>query len=245
MLEIYTDTVCLATAKYTTPAIPDEVIYLDNAAMAYSDNIKRLRKSANFTQSKLAEMLNVEQPTIQRWESGKREPSISDLELIAKTFGVTLSDLFANVPIRALGPTLYVKGAVAAGQWVEAYEWHEDDWQSFTGRADVTADVGHRFGLQVKGDSMDEIYPDGTIVECVSLFGNAEPMPGKKVVVVRRKFDQTIEATVKELVEIDGALWLRPRSSNPVHQSICLQDDNGEIEETRIVAVVVASVRPE
>jgi SOS-response transcriptional repressor LexA len=170
------------------------------------------------------------------------------LKKLAGALGLELEDLFAAegslMPMR-LGPQLSIKGSVAAGKWSDAYEWPEDDWQTFTGRADVTASMMHRFGLQVMGDSMDEIYPEGTIIECVSLFGNAEAAPGKNVVVIRTRSDLLVEATVKQLVEINGELWLTPRSRNPSHQSYKLGQEVSGIVETRIAAIVVASVRPE
>lgn len=226
-------------------AVPDGFFRGDNAPMAYSDNIKRLRKAAKLTQAGLAERVNVEQPTVQRWESGKRKPSIDDLEGVADALGVTLSELVAINNLKPLGPQLYVKGAVAAGEWVDAYEWEQDSWQTFTGRPDVVAKIEHRFGLRVVGDSMDQIYPDGTIVECVSLFGHAEAMHGRKVIVVRKRADLSVEATVKEYVEIEGKPWLLPRSSNPMHRAIDLTAEDDSIIETRIAAIVVASVRPE
>jgi SOS-response transcriptional repressor LexA len=170
------------------------------------------------------------------------------LKKLVGALGLELEDLFAAegsfMPMR-LGPQLSIKGSVAAGKWSEAYEWPEDDWQTFTGRADLTANTTHRFGLKVMGDSMDEIYPEGTIIECVSLFGNAEATPGKNVVVVRTRADSLVEATVKQLVEINGELWLTPRSRNPSHQSYRLGDEVDGIIETSIIAVVVASVRLE
>lgn len=197
---------------------------------------KPLAKKANLGETAVRDFLQKENNDIK----------IGTLTKLANALRCSVADLISgNVTPVALGPNLFVKGEVAAGQWRDAYEWPEDDWQSFTGRSDVTADIQHRFGLRVSGDSMDQIYPEGTIVECVSVFGRAEIEPGKKVVVLRRKYDQSVEATVKELAEINGALWLRPRSSNPIHQSIDLGKDNGEIEETQIIAVVVASVRPE
>lgn len=241
----YTATVSKASRNYTTAAITARFFRGDNAPMAYSDNIKRLRQAAKLTQAQLAEKVNVEQPTVQRWESGKRKPSIDDLEGVAGALGVSLSELVAINNLRPLGPQLYVKGAVAAGNWLEAYEWEPDAWQAFTGRADITAKLEHRFGLRVVGDSMDQIYPDGTIVECVSAFGHIELSPGKKVVLVRKRADLTVEATVKEYVEIDGKPWFVPRSSNPMHSAIDPSADDDSIIETRIAAIVVASVRPE
>lgn len=213
--------------------------------MGYLDRLAEIRKRKGMTQSQVAERMGVEQPTYQRWEAGKREPNFQQLFALAEVLDVdmgTILDPSSAVPI---GPRLFVKGEVAAGMWKPAFEWPEGDWQSFTGRSDVTADIEHRFGLRVTGDSMDLIYPPGTIVECVSLFGRAEALPGKRVVIVRRDEHGLFEATVKELVEQDGALWAVPRSTNPTHVPYKLNGPEPGIAETRIAAVVVSSVRPE
>lgn len=213
--------------------------------MGYLDKVVELRKKRGWTQGDLAERIGVEQPTVQRWETGAREPKFEQLFKIAEVLEVDPAYLLQSGLASPLGPRLFVKGEVAAGVWNPAFELPEGDWQSFTGRPDVTADTEHRFGLRVVGDSMDQVYPDGTILECVSLFGRAEAMPGKRVIVVRMNDDHEYEATVKELVERDGDLWLVPRSSNPEHLPYRLASRQPGILETRIAAVVVASVRPE
>lgn len=213
--------------------------------MGHLNHLAELRKRKGLTQAALAERMGVEQPTIQRWEGGKREPNLTQLIELAAILDVDLSVIIDPSVAVPLGPRLYVKGEVAAGVWREAVEAPVSEWQSFTGRADVTANPEHRFGLRVVGDSMDMIYPHGTIVECVSLFGHAEPVPGKRVVVVRTNVDGTYEATVKELVEQEGELWLVPRSHNLSHRPIRLADEDSSVIETRITAIVVASVRPE
>lgn len=213
--------------------------------MGYLDKLSRLRKQRGYTQSTLAEAMGVEQPTIQRWEKGKREPNIGQLIELARVLNVEPGTLIDPMIATSIGPRLFVKGEVAAGIWREAMELSEDEWQSFTGRADVSADMQHRFGLRIVGDSMNLVYPEGTIIECVSVFGHAEPSTGKKVVVLRKRADNMVEATVKELVEQDGDLWLVPRSTNPEHQPFKLDGLTEGIIEVRIAAVVVASVRPE
>lgn len=207
--------------------------------------LAQIRKEKGFTQASLAERLGVEQPTVQRWETGKREPDLDQLVALAEALDVEPGTLIDPSIAVAIGPRLYVKGEVAAGVWRPAMELPETEWLSFTGHASVTADIKHRFGLRVVGDSMNEIYPHGTIVECVSVFGRTEIVPGKRVVVVRANIDGECEATVKELVENESGLWLVPRSSNPVHMPIKLGEDEPGIIETRIAAVVVASIRPE
>jgi transcriptional regulator with XRE-family HTH domain len=229
----------------TNLAIPMNCLIRHNMPMGYLDAMVALRKRKGWTQADLAERMGVEQPTIQRWEKGRREPDLAQLISLAAALGVEPGALIDPSIAVSIGPRLSIKGSVAAGVWREAVEDPPSEWQTFTGRADVAADIEHRFGLRVVGDSMDAVYPEGTILECVSLFGRAEAMPGKKVIVVRHNAHGECEATVKELVEQDGDLWLVPRSSNPVHSPILLSDLEPGIVEQRIAAVVVASVRPE
>lgn len=233
--------------KYTDMVVPRHA-YLGMGPLmqGYGKRISSLRKARGWSQSELAEKLSVEQPTIQRWEKEAREPSLAKLTDLAQLFGVTIGGLLSDESFVPIGPRLFVKGAVQAGAWREATEWANDDWQTFTGRADVTALPEHRFGLLVRGDSMDQLYPPGTILECVSLFGHAEAAPGKRVIVARMDDQGRYETTCKELVEQDGELWLVPRSNNPAHSPIRVNDSSEPgIVETRVIAVVVASVRPE
>jgi transcriptional regulator with XRE-family HTH domain len=217
----------------------------DYMPVGYLDRLQALRKKRGFSQAKLAEIIGVEQPTIQRWESGKRMPDLENLEALAGALGVTPGSLLDGDVLTSIGPTLFIKGEVAAGVWRAAAEWPEPDWQSFTGRSDVDARVEHRFGLRVVGDSMDLLYPPGSIIECVSTFGRVEAAPGKRVVILRKNDRQEYEATVKELVEQDGELWAVPRSTNLAHRPFKLNEEEPGILEMRIVAVVVASIRPE
>lgn len=213
--------------------------------MGYLDQLAVWRKRRGLTQAQLAERIHVEQPTIQRWEQGKREPPLQKLIEMADVLGVRAADLLGENKAVPLGPQLYVKGEVAAGVWRDAFEWPEEDWLTYIGRADVFADMEHRFGLKIVGDSMDLVYPPGTLIDCVSVFGRAEIAPGKRVVILRKDENQQYEATVKELVEQDGELWAVPRSTNPIHMPIKLNEPTPGILETRVIAVVVASVRPE
>ncbi|MBR4979283.1 MAG: helix-turn-helix transcriptional regulator [Clostridia bacterium] len=55
--------------------------------------IKELRKAKKISQIKLGIDLNMSQNTISRYETGKREPSLSDLIKIADYFGVSVDYL--------------------------------------------------------------------------------------------------------------------------------------------------------
>jgi len=222
-----------------TPIMPDQM----------SSKIATFRRIKGWNQTEFGERLGVTQGTVSRWEKGaKPEPEM--LVAIARELGLSVEQLVGAEglagKLRPLGPAIHIKGEVAAGRWVDAYEWPPDEWEVFTGRPDLVAEIDHRFGLLVQGDSMDEIYPAGTIIECVSVFGHAEAFAGRRVVIVRkRKSDHCLEATVKELVDIGGVLWARPRSSNPEHEAFRLDKPGDDIDEVRIIAVVVASTRLE
>lgn len=237
----YTETVFDRKIKNTLLAVTPVFFQVYNTGMGYADNIVVLRKRAKFTQAKLAELLGVEQPTVQRWETGKREPTFSMMTRIAQALNVEPSAIINGDAFKPLGPQLFIKGRVAAGVWNEAFETPECDWETFTGRDDVTASPEHRFGLRIDGDSMNLRYPHGSIVECVSVFGKAEVVPGKRVVVLRRRDDLLYEATVKKLVEVNGEKWLTPESTNPAFESFRIDQPQPGIIECRIIAVVVGA----
>lgn len=54
--------------------------------MFFSDNLKNLRLNAGLKQKELANLLNVSQQAIAKWETGKSEPNISTLKDIAAVF---------------------------------------------------------------------------------------------------------------------------------------------------------------
>lgn len=57
--------------------------------MEFNDMLKKLRKEKKVTQEELATALNYGPSAISNYESGKNEPSISDLIKIADFFNVT------------------------------------------------------------------------------------------------------------------------------------------------------------
>lgn len=243
----HTATVYLNASGYSVMSIPAIALCAHNMPVRYVLDLKAARRRRGITQADLAEMVGVEQPTVQRWESGKRTPDTLQLVALADALGIEPGELFGGHAVTALGPRLFVKGDVAGGVWREAWEIDADEWEAFTGRADISASVQKRFGLRVVGDSMDLLYPHGSIVECVFLDDEAELETGRRVIVERIKYTQERETTVKEY-QVDGAgrHWLVPRSSNPAFQSpIELGVEDAAIETVRIIALVVGSYRAE
>lgn len=68
--------------------------------MEFKDRLKALRKEKKLTQVKLGEMLNYGYTAIANYESGRNQPSISDLKKIASIFNVSMDYLLGVNDIR-------------------------------------------------------------------------------------------------------------------------------------------------
>nr|WP_321985361.1 S24 family peptidase [uncultured Lichenicoccus sp.] len=127
------------------------------------------------------------------------------------------SDQFVPVSLK----TIYVKGAVQAGLWTDAVEWDGTDWTPIHIPDDSRFPGIERFGLLVRGRSMDRVYAEGSIVIIVRFADIArDPHPGERVVVVRRSpTGDQYEATIKSYdITEDNRVVLWPQSTDPEYQ---------------------------
>lgn len=213
--------------------------------------LRQAREGAGYeTAKEAAEAMNIPVATYIQHENGTRGFPKDRAARYARFFRTTPEWLLygrsvASVAPSQLGPQIPVIGTVAAGVWKEAepYDGIADEY--LTGRSDLAVPMKDRFGLKVVGDSMDQIFPDGTLLECVTFWGTAPIENGKFVIVQRRRRDGTAETTVKEyLKDASGIEWLVPRSNNPAFQAPFRCDEPGpDIEEVAIIALVVSYTR--
>ena len=61
-------------------------------------NLKELMKGENLKQVQLAESIHVSQSAISAWLSGKKEPSIQSLWLLADYFDISIDELIGRKP---------------------------------------------------------------------------------------------------------------------------------------------------
>lgn len=88
----------------------------------FAKNIRFLRKRAEMSQDKLAEMLGYKSfTTIQKWESGVSEPSMAVAQKIANLFHVDIDDLI-KVDLEARGDDGYYFDADTAALAQKIYE---------------------------------------------------------------------------------------------------------------------------
>lgn len=216
-----------------------------------SERLRIARERAGYSSAKeAAEAMGISVATYIQNENGTRGYPSGKAERYGKFFRVKPEWLLygtnSTVEILPIGPTLYVKGEVAAGVFKDAWEIPEDEWQAFIGRADIAAPIKDRYFLRVVGDSMNMLYPDKSLVEVVAYHGDSPIPSGKRVIVQRKQIGDGIETTCKEyMIDDQGHEWLVPRSTNPTHQSFRADTAQEGIESIEIIAIVVASVRPE
>jgi repressor LexA len=222
-----------------------------------AERLKQARIARKFrTAKQFSDTHGIPQATYSTHESGKRGLSREAALRYAELLDISIDWLLTG---RGVGPegasddpenavhvsSIPVVGAVQAGQWVEAVEWDQDEWYEIAIPPDPRYPNQRRFGLEVRGPSMNELYPEGSVVVCLRLYElGREPKSGERVVVERRRADGCVEATVKEFRQDGEGVWLWPRSTHPAFQQPVPFPDDGD-EEVTITGLVVGSYRSE
>jgi transcriptional regulator with XRE-family HTH domain len=191
------------------------------------------------SQKAMAEHLGLSQPRISELKSGERKFTLFEIRKAAEL----LDD---PPPILGGGERIKLAGTVKAGSYTlpEEEDAWLDEWITLptsTAYANVP-----KFAVRVEGTSMDEKYPEGTILICAKLVDLREDeAKGRRYIVRRIRVDGAIETTVKELApDSAGNLWLWPRSKDPQWQApISLDGKEGETVE--IWARVLWAITPD
>ncbi|WP_096126826.1 LexA family protein [Pseudomonas syringae] len=201
--------------------------------------LQRLRNAAGKSQAALAKLCGwSSQSRVGNYESGTREPTLGDIELMAKALGVPYGVLLigedfaaskgsvsepSNVAISDQPSRMYrypVLSSVAAGAWSEAVEPYPSGFSDRYEVSDYKA-KGKAFWLEVRGDSMTApsgmSVPEGMLI---LVDAGIEARPGKLVVA---KLPSSDEATFKKLIDDAGQLYLKPL--NPGYSMIKCTDD--------------------
>ncbi|KPW26629.1 Prophage PssSM-03, putative phage repressor [Pseudomonas cannabina pv. alisalensis] len=201
--------------------------------------LQRLRNAAGKSQAALAKLCGwSSQSRVGNYESGTREPTLGDIELMAKALGVPYGVLLigedfeasrmptneqSNVEMAEQPTRMYrypVVSEVAAGAWAEVVEPYPNGYSDRYEATDYKA-KGPAFWLEVVGDSMTA--PSGTSVPegmLILVDTGVEARPGKLVVA---KVPSSNKATFKKLIEDAGRLYLKPL--NPDFKMMPCTDD--------------------
>ena len=203
-------------------------------------NLKNIRKSLGLTQQHVADSLGITFESYNKLENGKRQLRADRMEQLARIF---------NVPIEALlaGPHVIpvtVKGFVEAGVWQEHPQWPEDEWYMVTIPFSNKLKSRTLIGAEIRGHSMNLVYPEGSIVIFEPVGRKDALETGKRYIVERRLSSGEYEQTAKTLIkDPTGAFWLKPESDHPeFFQPIPIQGSDGDevVIRGKIVFALVA-----
>ena len=232
--------------------LPHTSSHIDSG-MDLPSKIRQLRKRLGMNQAPFGKLLGVTQATVSRWEKSVegQEPTAENLVALAKLAKVSVDEFLDAGPAPAGGrESIPVVGTVQAGQYREAVEWAPEDQYPISLPDSPNYPGLPRFGLEVRGPSMNRVYPEGTILVCVKVMDlNANPRVGQRVIAVHKDKHGLYEATVKELeVDHDGQYYLAPKSDSPAHRETIKIPEPGEFdmeENHHIWAVVITSILEE
>ncbi|MCL1496233.1 hypothetical protein CO583_01745 [Parasaccharibacter sp. TMW2.1882] len=147
-----------------------------------------------------------------------------------------------------------VIGAVQAGVFSEALEVPDDERYSVSYPTDDGYPASlNRYALEVKGQSMNRVFPEGSVVCVIDYSELGRPPETGDFAVVRRRdpYGPGVEATIKALQILDdGSACLWPQSTDPnFQQPIILKapdletPDNAGIPEIQIKSLVVGMIK--
>lgn len=146
-----------------------------------------------------------------------------------------------------------VIGHAQAGVFTEVVEW--DEPSRYT--VNISQDDGFspeftRYGIEVRGESMNKVFPNGSIVSVIDFDElGKKPATGDYVTVLRRDaYGPGFEATIKALqIKDDGTICLWPKSTDPRYQQPLIippprddRIDDASALDVQIKGLVVGSV---
>lgn len=207
------------------------------AGSPFARNIRAIRENAELTQEQFADAIGVNRQAVYTWEAGRvqkpRQKSVVDG--ICSAFSVTEQDLFGYADgfyAKLHGLTDAPAGAIAAKASESAFlplrgrvhAGNPQDPQSLDGMVELPASVaaGHpnAYFLEVEGDCMDKVYPEGCLI---LIDPDRMPADGSVAAV-------TIDGTdyvMRRLHKGATSMMLSPESNNPVHKDIVVTQGDG------------------
>ena len=189
--------------------------------MGIRENIIELRKREKITQEELAKIANVSRGAVSQWEGGFSEPRMGAIQNIADHFGITKSSLIEDNGLSMVVPNGAIKAVASEPAYapllgrVHAGQAQEPDIlnDAIPVPREVICNHPHGYFLQVEGDCMDKVYPEG----CYILIDPEQRPSNGSIAVV--SIDGA-DYVMRRLYRGANTLILPPNSNNPEHKDI-------------------------
>ena len=176
--------------------------------------IKYYRKKLGLTQEELGNYVGVQKSAIAKYENGRIENlKRTTIEKLSELFGILPSELLGiSATNNVMSNTTNVIGVVPAGTPIEAIE-------DIIGEIEYPSRFANKevFALQIKGDSMNKVLPDG----CIGLFEKTSTLENGEIGAIMVNGD---DATVKKFYRLTDSYVLEPLSFNPEQHPLIIKD---------------------
>lgn len=138
--------------------------------------IRYYRKLNGMTQKELGARIGVKHNTISSYENGTNEPEQDILFSIAKTFDISIDDLFPSIDDRRTNVTsvcevrseyLYFPTKISAGIPLEVDEFTKNDVEKIKVPDEIMgkwSDSKDVFMVRINGESMNRVIPHNSLV---------------------------------------------------------------------------------
>ena len=176
--------------------------------------IKYYRKKLGLTQEELGNYVGVQKSAIAKYENGRIENlKRTTIEKLSELFGILPSELLGiSATNNVMSNTTNVIGVIPAGTPLEAIE-------DIIGEIEYPSRFANKevFALQIKGDSMNKVLPDG----CIGLFEKTSTLENGEIGAIMVNGD---DATVKKFYRLTDSYVLEPVSFNPEQHPLIIKD---------------------
>ncbi len=216
------------------------------AVSNFGKNFRSLRESLGLRQQDMADSIGVTITTVSAWETRGKEPRNQEIkQRIYDAFNVTEQDLYGfndGLYAKLHGLTSAIPGAIAPVASKPAYlplcgrvhAGDPTDPEGLEGEVELPAGVAENhpraYFLEVEGDCMDKVYPEG----CYILVDpDRAPADGSIAAVSIDGAD----CVMRRLRRGATSLMLSPESTNPRHADIVVTEGDGRTVE--LVGTVV------
>lgn len=210
------------------------------------DNLNAFRIGYGLSQDQVAEIAGVSQSVISSWENGRSIPRKSNIQKILNKYTeLTFDDFFSEevgYAQRSLGLSrqdqswvdIPLYGSIAAGTPLEMIPVND----LYPAPKAMIDKYPHAFWLRISSDSMDLLFPIGSLV----LVNPIEEIRvnGKPYALCVNGYD----ATVKIVDKLANGFKLSPRSTDPTYKPKIFDYDVPGTDMITVIGEVVYDMKP-
>lgn len=213
--------------------------------MSLGQRIFKARKRKGLSQEALGKRLGVTREAVSQWEADVSEPTAARMRKASVILDVGYDWLATgrggDAPVV---PGIRFWGEIAGGVWAEVRETQDSEYERIPVAPDPRYPADAQYALKVRGNSVNKVAKDGTIVICVDVDAGGVELRDGDLVWVERRRGGLVEATVKRLRKGNGGPELWPESTDPLFQEKVSMDDAKADTEIVIKGLVIYTLNP-